>query len=168
MIAAVILTEIVNSKSPLSVLVKTLHEARIERILIVVHSEAEKNMLGWFDGNILVNGNEREPHSFASIVKGFEATEKTELHGIMVCNEHCLHFSRDMIVDLLQAFWKSNNNIVLANINGRRSPLPFILENSIVERLTAESFSNGIESVVSRYPDEVGEVFFTAEGEPQC
>ena len=166
MIAAVILARDSRPNPSLMEMVDVLHQVCIDRVVIVVNSEKNKTALEWFGGNIVVDDEKQEAALLASIVKGFDATEKDDLHGIIVCDSRYPNISRAMIVNLLQGFWKSQKNIILPNMNGLRCESPVILENSVVERLKIEIPPGGMNTLFIRYPDEVGEVFITAEEKP--
>jgi CTP:molybdopterin cytidylyltransferase MocA len=164
MIAAVLLASDGTENATLSHIIKTLKEARVDRVVIVVHSDEEKKNLAWFNGKIVVDDEKWNSRELALVVKGFGAMDKDDLHGILVCDGTQPNISRNMIVDLLQGFWKSQSNIVLVVMNGKRGAFPFILENSVVERLKTNSSPDDIEALVAEYPDEVSEVFFNDEG----
>jgi molybdenum cofactor cytidylyltransferase len=111
----------VGEKTFLQYIVDVLHSARILDIAVVLGADAEgiKQSLDWFDGKIVLNADWQKGQ-LTSVISGIDALDTNDLHGAMLCPVDRPLISQSLLVDLLQAFWKSKKNIVVPSYNGKR------------------------------------------------
>src|ERR1041385_8478469 len=111
----------IGDKTFLRHIVDVLHSSRVLDVAIVLGSGAEtiEQTLDWFDGKIVTN-EEWERGQLSSIIAGLGVLEQKDLHGVMICPVDRPLISQSLIVDLLQAFWKSKKKIVVPVYGGQR------------------------------------------------
>ncbi|MGA2624493.1 MAG: nucleotidyltransferase family protein [Bacteroidota bacterium] len=139
-------------------IVEVLHSARIIDVVAVLGFEAEKitKHLGQFDGRIVLNEHWQKGQ-LSSITAGLDALDSQNIQAAMICPVDHPLISQSLIVDLLQAFWKSQKRIVVPTYKSRRGH-PVIIERSLFNDLRTAPPEEGARSVIHRYPGDVVEV----------
>ena len=148
----------IGKKTFLQHIVETLHSARILDVAIVLGAEAEqiKKTLTWFDGKVVINENWQKGQ-LSSIISGLNAVESKDVHGAMICPVDHPAISQSLLVDLLQAFWKSKKSIVIPIYHGRRGH-PVIFENTLFDELRNAPLDVGARAVVHDHPNDIFEM----------
>ena len=89
--------------------------------------------------------------------------DQKDLHGVMFCPVDRPLISQALVVDLLQAFWKSKKKIILPKYNGHRGH-PVIFSSELFEALRTASPDTGAREVVHNHSDEVYEMETAEQG----
>ncbi len=154
----------IAGKSFLRHLVEVLESARILDVAIVLGADADKiaPALDWFRGRIVIN-EQWQKGQIASINAGLEALDKADLHGAMICPVDHPLVTQQLLVRLLQEFWKSKKAIVIPVYKGRRGH-PVIFRTSLFPELKQASPDLGAREVVHNHRDDVVEVETEEEG----
>jgi len=139
-------------------IVDVLHSARIVDVVAVLGFEAEeiKKHLGQFDGKIVLNGHWQNGQ-LSSIIAGLDALDSPNVQAAMICPVDHPLISQSLVVDLLQAFWKSRKRIVVPTYGGRRGH-PVIFERSLFDDVQTAPPEEGARAVIHRHPGDVIEV----------
>ena len=145
-------------------IVDILHSARILDIAIVLGDKYDeiKQQLNWFSGKIVIN-EEWQNGQLSSLLKGLECFEHEDYHGVMICPVDCPLFTQSVLVDLLQAFWKSRKGIIVPVYNHKRGH-PVIFARIMYDKLKNADPTVGARDVLRKNPDEVFEVESNEEG----
>lgn len=154
----------IGEKTFLQHIVDVLHSSRVLDIVLVVGAgagEIKKN-LGWFDGKIVLNEN-WEKGQISSIVAGLDSLDSKDVDGAMICPVDHPLITQSLVVDLLQAFWKSRKKIIVPVFKGQRGH-PVIFERCLFDELRGAPLDAGARTVVHAYPDDVTEVPTSVEG----
>jgi molybdenum cofactor cytidylyltransferase len=154
----------IGDKTFLRHIVDVLHSSRVLDVAIVLGSGAEtiEQTLDWFDGKIVTN-EEWERGQLSSIIAGLGVLEQKDLHGVMICPVDRPFISQSLIVDLLQAFWKSKKKIIVPVYGGQRGH-PVIFSIELFEELRNAPLDIGARAVVHAHPEELCEVRTDEEG----
>jgi molybdenum cofactor cytidylyltransferase len=159
----------IGEKTFLQHIVEVLHSARVLDVVVVLGAEAEEiqKTLTWFDGKVVVN-NDWQKGQLSSIICGLNAldlskTDPEEIHGAVICPiDHPL-ISQSLLVDLLQAFWKSKKDIIIPTFKGKRGH-PVIFRSLLFDELKKSSLDVGAREVVHNHPEDICEVATDEEG----
>ena len=148
----------INGKTFLEQIVSVLHSARVMDIVIVLGAEEERirDEMKWFAGRIIVNP-EWETGQLYSLRAGLNALGGKEIHGALICPVDHPLISQSIIVDLLQAFWKSGKSIIIPTYEDRRGH-PVIFAKTWFEHLNAAPSDEGARAIVRAHPEAVCEV----------
>ena len=148
----------IGEKSFLRHIVEVLYSSRVLDVVIVLGSGAEQiqQTLTWFNGKIVINENWKRGQ-LSSIIKGLDALEQKDLHGIMICPVDRPLITQSLVVDLLQAFWKSKKKIIIPNYDGQRGH-PVIFSTDLLGELKRAPHNVGARAIVRAHPEEIFEV----------
>ena len=155
----------ISGKTFLRHLVDTLASASVLDVTIVLGSESERirGTLSWFNGTVVINP-EWQQGQLSSVIAGIDAAVRDEtVDGVLVCPVDHPLVSHGLIVDLLQAFWRSKKKIIIPVYGGRRGH-PVIFAAPLLGDLRRAPRETGARAVVHRYPEEVAEVATEDEG----
>ncbi len=135
-----------------------LHSARIVDVVVVLGSQAEeiKKSMDWFDGKIVLNERWQEGQ-LSSIVAGLDALDSHDVPAAIICPVDHPLISQSLVVDLLQAFWKSRKRIVVPTYQGRRGH-PVIFDRTLFDAVRTAAPEAGARTVIHAHPGDVIEV----------
>ena len=154
----------IGEKTFLRHIVDVLHSSQITDIVLVLGYDHQniRQQISWFDGKIAVNDNWQRGQ-LSSILSGLPLLDQKNLHGVIICPiDHPL-ISQSLIVDLLQAFWKSKKKIILPKYKDRRGH-PVIFSRELFEELQMASPDTGAREVVHRHVTDIYEMETGEEG----
>ncbi|MBI4548951.1 MAG: nucleotidyltransferase family protein, partial [Ignavibacteriae bacterium] len=154
----------IGERTFLQHIVEVLYSARILNIVVVLGADVEKiqSSLSWFTGKIVIN-DEWERGQLSSIITGIDALDDHDISGVMICPVDHPLISQGLLVDLLQAFWKSKKKIILPTFQGRRGH-PVIFAKEMFDELRNAPMNIGARIVLHNHPDETQEVPTDEEG----
>ena len=160
MVSGIILAEgRVPERSDLERMLNALHTASVLDVVVVLGRQSKStcdSFARWYSGKYLVDeGLETGLHH--SIPKGFDALDQDDLHGAIVCPIAQFPLSQEIVVDLLQAFWKSHKKLIVPLVDGGCAP-PVILDRTIIEEMKTGARYTSIEEIVTHYRNDVIEV----------
>jgi molybdenum cofactor cytidylyltransferase len=154
----------INGKTFLQHIVDILHSARILDVVIVVGYDAEKikSTFTWFSGTVVTNELWQDGQ-LSSLIKGIDALKHQDVLGAMVCPVDHPFLSQKLIVDLLQAYWKTKKKIIIPVYHGQRGH-PVIFSKALFDEIRNAPHDVGARSVVQNHPDEICEVKTEEQG----
>jgi len=154
----------IGEKTFLQHIVDVLHSSCVLDIAVVLGAGAEeiKKNLTWFTGKIVVNAN-WEKGQISSIVAGLDSLVSKDVDGVMICPVDHPLITHPLVVDLLQAFWKSKKKIIVPVFQGQRGH-PVIFEQCLFDELRSAPLDVGARALVHAHPDDVMEVPTSVEG----
>jgi molybdenum cofactor cytidylyltransferase len=148
----------------LTAIVDTLHQADIEKVLLVLGADvaAIRPTLSWFHGSIVLNrGWERGPLS--SIITGLDALAQTSPSGVLVWPVDHPLVSTATIRALIDAFERTRQPIVVPTLHTRRGH-PTLFGASLFPDLRSAPPDKGAREVLRKHPGSVCEVPVEDEG----
>lgn len=154
----------IENKTFLQHIVDTLQLARVLDVVVVLGSGAEQiqQTLDWFQGKVVLNEH-WEQGQLSSILRGLDEIEQKDLHGVLVCPiDHPL-ITQALIVDLLQAFWKSNKKIIIPVYDGQRGH-PIIFSSELFDELRNARHEIGARDIVHAHAGDICEVETNEQG----
>ncbi|MBI1805942.1 MAG: NTP transferase domain-containing protein [Ignavibacteria bacterium] len=136
-------------------IVDAFYSAQVSDVVVVLGSAEEGTiqMSSWFEGKIVSHD-----HSNGGVMKsvciGYDMLDQKELHGAMICPVQYPLMTQSLLVNVLQAYWKSNKKIVAPTYRGERG-YPVIMNQSIIEETKSLPGKHDIESVLHQYDDRL-------------
>ena len=148
------LLEVVQ-KPALQHMIDQLHLAQVlDVVLVIPQGDAGfQESLKSFNLKVAMSENGHiDPLS--AVLLGMRTIAEKDFHGVIVCPIEYPFISQALVVDLLQAYWKSHKNIIIPLHDGKRG-YPIILGS---DRFLDLHAVNSLHELIDSHQDDVMEV----------
>jgi len=139
-------------------MVNALRASRVLDIILVFDGENENLSLSWFDGAVAFHSQPQ--NILSSVIVGIETLRSNNLHGVLICPVTTPFLSQSLVVDVLQGFWRSQNNIVVPVHNGQRGN-PIVIASPLFDDLIKTS---SLDYFLEAHRDDLVEITTAEEG----
>jgi molybdenum cofactor cytidylyltransferase len=137
----------------LEAIVATLHQAGIERVIVVLghHAEEIRQRVNLAAVEVIVNPDYRLGQT-SSLEAGLTALAESEPGGVVLCLVDHPGVARDTIQQLIQNFKSARKPVVIPQFHGKHGH-PVLLGRELFDKLRALDPREGADRVIRQYRD---------------